>query len=96
MLEDMRGKKVRVEDWVWSEAMWLLLEFGEVEEAFYVLGLKESAVQSHAAGAAFGVKLSNALWGAMLDAAAKQQLVRSQFPSHIDCVANNHSTKLRV
>ena len=42
MLEDMCGK-VRVEEWVWSVAMWSLLEFGEVEEAFYVLGLKERA-----------------------------------------------------
>ncbi|KAF2623240.1 hypothetical protein BU25DRAFT_401063 [Macroventuria anomochaeta] len=74
MLEDLSRKKVRVEDWVFSEAMWLLLEFGEVEEAFYVLGLKESAMGMDTAGAAYGVKLSNALWGALLDAAAKQQL----------------------
>ncbi|KAL1648928.1 hypothetical protein SLS61_006660 [Didymella pomorum] len=73
MLDDMCRKKVRVDDWVWSEAMWLLLEFGEVEEAFYVLGLKES-VSEGTPGAAYGVKLSNALWGAMLDAAAQQQL----------------------
>lgn len=75
MLEDMCRKKVRVEDWVFSEAMWLLLEFGEVEEAFYVLGLKESISSGSTAGAAYGVKLSNALWGAMLDAAAKYHLV---------------------
>ena len=56
--------------------MWLLLDFGEVEEAFYVLGLKEGAMGTNIAGAAVGVKLSNALWGAMLDAAAKQHLVR--------------------
>ncbi|KAF3044966.1 hypothetical protein E8E11_006538 [Didymella keratinophila] len=73
MLEDMCRKKVRVDEWVWSEAMWLLLEFGEVEEAFYVLGLKES-VSEGTPGAAYDVKLSNALWGAMLDAAAQQQL----------------------
>ena len=79
MLEDMCRKKVRVEDWVFSEAMWLLLEFGEVEEAFYVLGLKESVSSLSSAGAAYGVKLSNALWGAMLDAAAKQHLVRLHF-----------------
>ncbi|KAF3048365.1 hypothetical protein E8E12_011731 [Didymella heteroderae] len=74
MLEDMCRKKVQVDDWVWSEAMWLLLEFGEVEEAFYVLGLKESVSDAGVPGAAYGVKLSNALWGAMLDAAAYQQL----------------------
>lgn len=75
MLEDMCRKKVRIDEWVWSEAMWLLLEFGEVEEAFYVLGLKESVSDEGTPGAAYGVKLSNALWGAMLDAAAQQQLV---------------------
>ncbi|KZM18623.1 uncharacterized protein EKO05_0000672 [Ascochyta rabiei] len=74
MLEDMCAKQVRVEEWVFSEAMWLLLEFGEIEEAFYVLGLKESATSTNTAGAAAGVKLSNALWGAMLDAAAKHHL----------------------
>lgn len=75
MLEDMCRKKVRVEEWAFSEAMWLLLEFGEVEEAFYVLGLKEGTMGTNTAGATAGVKLSNALWGAMLDAAAKQHLV---------------------
>ncbi|KAJ4321612.1 hypothetical protein N0V94_002811 [Neodidymelliopsis sp. IMI 364377] len=72
MLEDMCAKKVRVQEWVFSEAMWTLLAYGEVEEAFYVLGLKETALSP--VGAAPGAKLSNALWGAMLDAAAKQQL----------------------
>lgn len=91
MLEDMCRKKVRVEEWVFSEAMWLLLEFGEVEEAFYVLGLKESASSASATGPAFGVKLSNALWGAMLDAAAKQHLVRL-FPSHFDGMLTTPST----
>lgn len=81
-LEDMCRKKVRVDEWVWSEAMWLLLEFGEVEEAFYVLGLKESVSDAETAGAAYGVKLSNALWGALLDAAAKQQLV---------CLSHSHA-----
>lgn len=81
MLEDMCAKKVRIEDWVWSEAMWSLLEFEEVEEAFYVLGLKESMGGSETTGTAYGVKLSNALWGAMLDAAAKQQMVRQFYKS---------------
>lgn len=84
MLEDMCAKKARVDDWIWSEAMWSLLEFGEVEEAFYVLGLKDSATQSHVPGAAVGVKLSNALWSAMLDAAAKKQLVGLQPTTQLD------------
>ncbi|KAG9198584.1 hypothetical protein G6514_009826 [Epicoccum nigrum] len=73
MLEDMCGK-VRVEDWVWSVAMWTLLEFGEVEEAFHVLGLKQRATERSAGGDVYGVKLSTALWGALLDAAANKQL----------------------
>ena len=93
MLDDMCRKKVRVDDWVWSEAMWLLLEFGEVEEAFYVLGLKES-VSEGTPGAAYGVKLSNALWGALLDAAAQQQLVRL---SHSFSIASlTHSARRRA
>ena len=74
MLEGMCGK-VRVEAWVWSVAMWSLLEFGEVEEAFYVLGLKERATEKNIGGEVYGVKLSSALWGALLDAAANKQLV---------------------
>ncbi|KAF1926914.1 uncharacterized protein M421DRAFT_422156 [Didymella exigua CBS 183.55] len=74
MLEDMCRKEARVDEWLWSEAMWLLLEFGEVEEAFYVLGLKASVSDAATAGAACGVKLSHALWSALLDAAAHQQL----------------------
>ena len=74
MLEGMCGK-VRVEPWVWSVAMWSLLEFGEVEEAFYVLGLKERATEKNIGGEVYGVKLSSALWGALLDAAANKQLV---------------------
>lgn len=94
MLEDMCRKKIRVEEWVWSEAMWSLLEFGEVEEAFYVLGLKESVLGSEAAGAAYGVKLSNALWGAMLDAAAKQQMVRLSCAERMDSLLTYTSTTL--
>lgn len=76
MLEDMCQKEVKVDDWLWSEAMWILLEFGEVDEAFYVLDLKESVSGGDTTGSAYSVKLSNALWGALLDAAAHKQLVR--------------------
>ncbi|KAJ4364504.1 hypothetical protein N0V83_009099 [Neocucurbitaria cava] len=71
-LEDMAKRKVRIENWLLDKAMWMLLEFGEVEEAFYVLSLKE-AVQSK--GGAGTVKLSDALWGALLDAAGQRQMV---------------------
>jgi pentatricopeptide repeat protein len=74
MMEDMVRSSTRVENWVFDEAIWILLEFQEVEEAFYVLGLKES-VQNKGSGAGTA-KVSDALWGALLDAAAQRQLVR--------------------
>lgn len=73
MLEDMVKKKTRIENWLFDKALWILLEFGEVEEAFYVLNLKDKH-QSHN-NSTGSVKLSNALWGALLDSASKRQLV---------------------
>jgi pentatricopeptide repeat protein len=73
-LEEMIRKQVRVESWLFDKALWMLLEFGEVEEAFYVLSLKQE-LQSAGTGTG-SAKLSSALWGALLDAAAQRQLVR--------------------
>jgi hypothetical protein len=73
MLEDMIGKKVRVENWLLDEAMWMLLEYGEVEEAFHVLSLKDQ-IQRGVNGMG-SAKLSSALWGALLDHGARRQLV---------------------
>lgn len=74
MLDDMVKKQVRVEDWLFDKAMWMLLEFEEVEEAFYILSLKEGAHRSSGNGAG-NAKLSDALWGTLLDAAGEKQLV---------------------
>ncbi|KAF1850568.1 uncharacterized protein K460DRAFT_361339 [Cucurbitaria berberidis CBS 394.84] len=71
MLEDMVKNEVRVENWLFDKAIWILLEFGEIEEAFHVLSLKEG-VQSKAGTGT--VQLSVALWGALLDAAGQRQL----------------------
>ncbi|KAF2127514.1 hypothetical protein P153DRAFT_432642, partial [Dothidotthia symphoricarpi CBS 119687] len=68
-LEDMIKKKTRIEDWLFDKAIWMLLEFGEVEEAFYVLSLRADMV-----GGINVVKMDNALWGALLDAAGQKQL----------------------
>ncbi|KAF1838887.1 hypothetical protein BDW02DRAFT_540686 [Decorospora gaudefroyi] len=76
MLDDMVRNKAWVESWLFDKAIWMLLEFGEVEEAFYVVSLKEG-VQSQRKGTGTGtgtVQLSDALWGALLDAAAQKQL----------------------
>jgi pentatricopeptide repeat protein len=73
LLEEMVRNKASVESWLFDKTIWMLLEFGEVEEAFYVLSLKEGAhSKSSGTGA---VQLSIALWGALLDAAARRQLV---------------------
>jgi hypothetical protein len=72
-MEAMVRKQARVENWLFDKAIWMLLEFGEVEEAFYVLSLKEG-VQRTSNGTGT-VKLSDALWGTLLDAAAQKQLV---------------------
>jgi hypothetical protein len=74
-LDDMVMKRIKIESWLFDKAMWILLEFGEVEEAFYVLSLKDDIQRkSNGMGSA---RLSSALWGALLDAAARTQLVRS-------------------
>jgi pentatricopeptide repeat protein len=75
-LEDMVRKKVRVESWLFDKAMWMLIEFGEVEEAFYVLSLKQGVHTRKGVGTG-SVELSDALWGSLLDAAAQKQLVSS-------------------
>lgn len=74
-MEDMVRREARVEGWLFDKAMWMLLEFGEVEEAFHVLNLKE-AMESAKRGGSGSLKISDALWGALLDAAAHKQLVR--------------------
>jgi pentatricopeptide repeat protein len=72
-LDDMINKKIKIESWLFDKAMWILLEFREVEEAFYVLSLKDGIQRkSNGMGSA---RLSSALWGALLDAAARTQLV---------------------
>ncbi|KAH7072217.1 hypothetical protein BKA63DRAFT_417974 [Paraphoma chrysanthemicola] len=73
MIEDMVRSKRRIEHWLFDQALWALLEFGEVDEAFYVLSLKEG-IQRRSSSGLGAVKLSSALWGALLDAAARRQL----------------------
>ncbi|KAL1796009.1 hypothetical protein ACET3X_006233 [Alternaria dauci] len=73
MLDEMVRNKARVESWLFDKAIWIMLEFGEVEEAFHVLSLKEAA-KSKSSGTG-AVELSNALWGALLDAASHKLLL---------------------
>ncbi|CBX94607.1 hypothetical protein LEMA_P116100.1 [Plenodomus lingam JN3] len=73
VLEDMVRTKARVESWLFNKATWMLLEYGEVEEAFYVLSLMETCHGANRRSAG-SVKLSEALRMALLDAAGRQQL----------------------
>lgn len=75
MLEDMVRNATRVDAWVFDKAMWMLLEFDEVEEAFYVLSLKETRRRSKSRPVSVSGIISNVLWGALLDAAARRQLL---------------------
>jgi pentatricopeptide repeat protein len=69
-LDDMIKQQAKVEGWLWDKTMWMLLEYGEVEEAFYVLSLRQNVEGP-------GVKLSNVLWQQLLDAAAKRHLAEA-------------------
>lgn len=71
-LEQMVLKKIRTEDWLFDQALWTLLEFSEVEEAFLVLGLKDEVRRQ--TGRLRDVSLNSALWNALLDAAGQKQL----------------------
>lgn len=85
MMEEMVKNNARAEEWLFDKAMWMLLEFGEVEEAFYVLSLKET-MQGRSSGTGTA-KLSDALWGALLEAAAQKQLVSVTCTTHRICNA---------
>jgi hypothetical protein len=91
MWEEMVKKNMRIEDWLFDKTLWVLLEFGEVEETFYVLSLKKA--YSHQNSGHSGLRLSGALWGALLDAAAQKRLVRTtslQFTSSIQAKNAQH------
>jgi len=69
-LDEMIRQQAKVEGWLWDKTMWMLLEYGEAEEAFYVLSLRQNIEGP-------GVKLSKALWQQLLDAAAKRHLAEA-------------------
>lgn len=68
-LETMVREGVRIDPWLWDKAIWSLLEFGEVEEAFYVLNLKKDLSPNG------DPNLSGSLWLQLLDVAAKKHIV---------------------
>ena len=67
-LEDMIRQRIDVERWLWDKIMWMLLEYDEVDEVFYVLRLRQGVGGDR-------VKLTSVMWLQLLDAASKRQLV---------------------
>lgn len=59
---EMVSQRVQVEGWLWDKTMWLLLDYGEIEEAYQTLLLR----QNNGNG-----KLTTALWTHFLDCAAQ-------------------------
>lgn len=87
-LEYMVMEKLRIEEWLWDKTMWMLLEFGEVEEAFNVLNLRQSVQGENA-------RVSPSLYTQLLDLAGKKHIVslsRVPYGFHL----THHSTKLQV
>lgn len=71
-VQEMVARRVKVEDWLWDKMMWLLLEYGEMEECYQMLLLR----QNNGSG-----KLSLALWTRFLDCAASVHHVRLYSPT---------------
>jgi pentatricopeptide repeat protein len=91
-LDDMVRNDVKIEKWLLDKAMWMLLEFGQTEEAFHIFNLRHS-LQSKDVNNRY-LKPSSALLGAMLDAAGREQLV-SAVLLPTPASANNASTNLQ-
>lgn len=73
-LENMVDEGVRIEPWLWDKAIWMLLEFGEEEEAFHVLNLKRKVFP------ATDANVSATLWSQLLDVAGKKRIVSPSSP----------------
>jgi hypothetical protein len=91
-LDDMAQNDIKIEKWLLDKAMWMLLEFGQTEEAFHVLSLRHN-LQSKEINNRY-LKPSSALLGAMLDAAGREQLVSAAL-LHTPTSTNNTSTNLQ-
>ncbi|KAF2747867.1 hypothetical protein M011DRAFT_385346, partial [Sporormia fimetaria CBS 119925] len=61
-LEDMIEQRIRVADWLLDKAIWILLDFGEMEEAWQLLQLREESTRT---------VVSHVLWAHFLDVSAQ-------------------------
>jgi hypothetical protein len=73
-VQEMVTRRVKVEDWLWDKLMWLLLDYGEMEECYQVLLLR----QNNGSG-----KLNPALWMQFLDKAAGVHHVSLRTPNFL-------------
>ncbi|KAJ4287762.1 hypothetical protein N0V90_012466 [Kalmusia sp. IMI 367209] len=76
-LEVMIRERIKIEEWLWDKTVWMLLEFGEVEEAFYVLSLKQNLSGDN-------LKFSASLWVQLLDVAGRKHI-----PEAVNMIWNN-------
>ncbi|KAF2799853.1 hypothetical protein K505DRAFT_293900 [Melanomma pulvis-pyrius CBS 109.77] len=71
---EMVSQRVQVEGWLWDKTMWLLLDYGEIEEAYQTLLLRQNNGN---------VKLTTALWTHFLDCAAQIEAVNLTWHSQV-------------
>lgn len=67
-IDEMSQQRIKIADWLLDKAIWILLDYGEVGEAWNLLLLRQQSGRS---------LLSPVLWGQFLEVAAKMCHVRT-------------------
>ena len=65
-IDDMSLRRIKVSDWLLDKAIWILLDYGEIDEAWRLMLMRRQAGRTG---------LSQPLWGHFLDVAAKMHHV---------------------
>ena len=66
-IEDMLAQRIIVADWLLDKAIWLMLDYTEIEEAWQLLQTRQSSGRS---------SVSQGLWMQFLDVASRRGHVR--------------------
>jgi hypothetical protein len=61
-IEDMSQQRIKIADWLLDKAIWILLDYGEIGEAWNLLLLRQQNGRN---------VISQALWGQFLEVSAK-------------------------
>lgn len=69
-IEDMLAERIVVHDWLLDKAIWLMLDYGEIEEAWNLLAEREEKGRTI---------ISGPLWMQMLDVSARLGFVRLSY-----------------